>query len=291
MPHLLAEMGCVEFGLQNEESFEAALRREFQNLVDEGYRKRLEIESRTDRGERIWLSHNGIFYHWVIITHGFKYEIRRGNNNGASKLKQWMIKIGLGDEYYLSIEPATVSEERRQMAITDHHEPIVGEHFLSMIGWTSKSRQEVDAAGRAVEKEFGTYSYVYNNCQDFLRRFAKKIITQKADDWKWFFEGALSRYRYEPVTTPVELAILAKVSLESMKSLRGTVMGQDAIILERNISRIERYINEQEISFVAERSGLDGDRRKAAVDRRQIQHRGSVDFDSSGHVGGGYDEW
>ncbi|GKT64314.1 hypothetical protein ColTof4_06711 [Colletotrichum tofieldiae] len=275
----LARVGRNLGTLKDRESFESALRREFQNLVDEGYRKRLEIESRTDRGERIWLSHytkNGIFYHWVIITHGFKYELRRGDNEGVSKTKKYLIKSGFGGEYHFNVQPATILEERRQMAITDHHKPIVGEHFLSMIGWTLKSRQEADAAGKAVMDNFGTYTYLYNNCQDFLRRFAKKIITQKADDWKWFFEGALSRYQYAPVTAPVELAILAKVSLESMKSLRGTVTGQDAVILELNISRNEMYVKEQENAYVDERSGPDGT-------------DGGGGAKDSGHDGGGHD--
>ncbi|KAK1999314.1 hypothetical protein LX36DRAFT_669582 [Colletotrichum falcatum] len=258
--------------LRDGDGFEAALRREFQRLVDEGYRKRLEIESRTDAGERIWLSHdvrNGRFLHWVVITHGFKYELRRGENKGASRAKRRLVDMGIGGEYYFNAAEATVSEERRRMAVTDYRKPIVGEHFISMIGWTLKSRREVRAAGDAVMGKFGSYNYVLNNCQDFLRRFAKKIVARKADDWEWFFEGALSRYRYEPVTAPVELAVLARVSLQSMRSMRGTVTGRDAEVLELNISRNERYIKEQEDAYVDERSGPDG-------------------FDG-GHDGGGHD--
>ncbi|KAH7233000.1 hypothetical protein BKA59DRAFT_460464 [Fusarium tricinctum] len=65
------------------------------------------------------------------------------------------------------------------------------------IGWTKLSEEEVDEQCEAAQKSFGVYVLGFNDCQSFLRRFAKLIIQQPEDcalDFLWFEKNIQTPY-------------------------------------------------------------------------------------------------
>ncbi|GKT81418.1 hypothetical protein ColTof4_13841 [Colletotrichum tofieldiae] len=119
--------------------------------------------------------------------------------------------------YEYSIKAGTVDEERRRLAISNIHQPIVDGFYFTMIGWTTKTKEDVDQVCKSTMESFGGHNLMLNNCQHFLRNFAKDVVTEKGPDWAWFVESTLSSYKYKPITNALALAILTRFWQEKLR--------------------------------------------------------------------------
>ncbi|KAH6894515.1 hypothetical protein B0T10DRAFT_590133 [Thelonectria olida] len=195
----------MPFGYLVEKAGKKAARKLYHAATRGQVKQRLLQDSDTTRGERVWFSHhtwNGQLKHWALITHGYKYELRAANpnlraiENGDRIRDGWTSVGGWGRRYQYNISPCRVDEEKRRAAIKNSRSPEVDGFYVSMIGWTNKTKAEVDAACIATAAKFGFYNLFFNNCQHFLRTFAVEIVDDKAQDWAWFANSTASSYRY-----------------------------------------------------------------------------------------------
>ncbi|KAK7430806.1 hypothetical protein QQZ08_002595 [Neonectria magnoliae] len=242
-------------------SFERALRKEFDDGVRKQVQLRLEQESQTDRGERIWVSHhveNGQLKHWALLTHGYKYELRLAVSPKKRQRipdveegilirdrDRWTSMGRWGRYYEYRIQPCTLYEERRREAVAKYQFPAVAGFYSSLISWTRKLKAQVDADCKATFEKFGRYSLFGNNCQHFLRNFAVKIVEDKADDWEWFFQSTVSSYRYVSHGSFAGPVAVAAAWLERLKEMRPLTEGEDRKNLDENIKRVEEYLAKQ----------------------------------------------
>ncbi|KAK7421075.1 hypothetical protein QQX98_002433 [Neonectria punicea] len=135
----------------------------------------------------------------ALLTHEYKYELRLAISpkkrlkvpdieKGILIRDRWTSMGRWGRYYEYRIQPCTLDEECHREAVTKDQFPAVAGFYSSLIGWTRKSKAEVDADCKATFEKLGRYSLVGNNCQHFVRNFAVKIVEDKAEDWEWFFQ-------------------------------------------------------------------------------------------------------
>lgn len=206
-----------------------ALQKWYKDGLREIVRARLEKESDRASGEPVLLSYyisRGEFRHWVLHTHGHKYELRR---------------VGVG--YGPVIKPSNYSEKARRAAILRNSSPEVGQYYYSVIGWTTKSKEEVDEACRRVGDTFGIYNWATNNCQNFLNALGAKIVTHKAPDWQWFqARRAMPAHSYAGRPVLKEEVLFASVLMEKIKAMQPTLEGDDKDNAVRTLALLKEYI-------------------------------------------------
>ena len=153
--------------------------------------RRLKEEEDDKKGQQVWFSRyisNGRLRHWVLMTHGYKYELRRVNDESREE--------GAGTTKFTpKVMPFTIDEEKRNAALAESSVPDVDGFYVCLIGWTTKTKEQVDDACWSVQKDFGQYDLLWNNCQDFLRMFAERIIVTQAIDHPWFLSNTKPRYQ------------------------------------------------------------------------------------------------
>lgn len=178
-----------------------------QEALRPGMELRRQQEQDTTRGERIWFSRyvqNGKLKHWILITHGTKYELRRDRNATSGKSK-----------YIYNIQrPYSLDNAHEQLmaSLEEMKIPETDGYNICLIGWTKKSREEVDAACALALKEFGEYNLLFNNCQHFLRRLASAILQDKAADHDWFDKNTMTKYQKDTIRLqPAEVMIAMMV--------------------------------------------------------------------------------
>ncbi|KAJ5738442.1 hypothetical protein N7493_001597 [Penicillium malachiteum] len=161
----------------------------YRTAIEKIVTARLEAESSTTSGEPVFLSHyisKGRLRHWVLHVYGYKYDLRRVLSDGSCTRKS----------YKASISPSGFGLLEYQKSVSTHYSPTMDKYFYSMIGWTDLCKEEIDRKSDEVEKIFGSYALLTNNCHDFLQRLADEIITKRAPDWEWFRDHDVTRYQY-----------------------------------------------------------------------------------------------
>ncbi|KAJ6024796.1 zinc finger protein [Penicillium herquei] len=165
------------------------IRQWYRMAIEKIVTARLQAECSLISGEPIFLSHyisKGRLRHWVLHVYGYKYELRQESAKGCSIRKHY--------KAFISLSGFNLQEYQR--TVTANYLPIFGKYFYSIIGWTSLSKEEVDQKCDEVEKSFGRYALLTNNCHDFLQTLADTIVTKKAPDWEWFREHDVTGYQY-----------------------------------------------------------------------------------------------
>lgn len=237
--------------------------------ISQRVNERIAEESQTGRGQPVWVSHHvsgGQFKHWTLLTHGYKYELRRKQT--ASRRETGVELAGLNprrrpnletlpsqlharslpcfpkQEYVYNVVPSTIDEETRRQAIRTTLTPIVhntrfGEGFcISMIGWTSKTKNEIDAICESTMADFGKYSLVFNNCQHFLRKLSEAVVQDRSHDWDWFYKSTIRSYRWLKPPEKEPWTVLATHWIRSMEaSLPGATQEEQAVI-QNKIDRL-----------------------------------------------------
>ncbi|GKZ36199.1 hypothetical protein AbraIFM66950_007195 [Aspergillus brasiliensis] len=167
----------------------ADIKRWYRAALDKIVAARLEQESGTESGEPVYLSHHishGIFRHWVLHAYGYKYELREDPD------RQGVYDARIGSSEF--------NLDAYKQSVLTTYSPEIGKYFYSMVGWTTLSKEQIDAECRRVSETFGTYTLLLNNCHDFLQQLADKIVTTRAPDWDWFRRNTISSYHYMNAT-------------------------------------------------------------------------------------------
>ncbi|CVL06330.1 uncharacterized protein FMAN_03749 [Fusarium mangiferae] len=180
---------------------------------DEAHRKKLEeeVERRKaqeqdrSRGENVWFSRrikDGHLYHWALFVYGKKYELRLPSRQKYKSLPKGHLVGSLvpSIRYESKIAPWSMQDEMmrlRQESLDSEGKPYAQDYYICQIGWTKMSEKRVDEECEAAHKSFGVYVLGFNDCQSFLRQFAKRIIKQPEDcalDFPWFEKNIQTAY-------------------------------------------------------------------------------------------------
>ena len=181
--------------------------------------RRLREEEDHAKGEQVWFSryiHNGRLKHWVLMTHSNKYELRRSENVGDDTALKFTYHVA----------PFTIDEEKRNAALAENGLPDVDGFYVCLIGWTTKTKEEVDLACKSVSEQFGDYNLLWKNCQHFLRMLADRIIAAKATDFPWFYSNTESRYQKTQHLMPPPLEFLLKSQAQMQAQMQNQIQNQ-----------------------------------------------------------------
>lgn len=81
------------------------------------------------------------------------------------------------------------------------------EYYVCLVGWTTRSDEEILQAAKTTMDGFGTYWRAFNNCQDWAISFANSIVDQKASDWPWFESNTKTKYQEMVKLQPSEAVL------------------------------------------------------------------------------------
>lgn len=264
---------------------ELMLRNGWEKHVQERAEERLALENNASYGEPIWLSlyaKGGSLKHWAIIIHRQKYELRRKqgtsprdtsetidrdpeialsekNEVHSEQIDDVSNSSGFGRYYEKMIreDPSyDQTMEAREAALKAGRKPEVGFLYILHVGWTRKTRDEVDAACLDVEQTFGTYNLVLNNCQNFVQRVATEVVDRKSEDWDWFQRLSASTYDYERPETigpPGGVAKLCIDKLNRAKTTQQTIDPQVIHAIDQEVEALERYLHRLEPNYTSVR--------------------------------------
>lgn len=207
--------------------------------------RRLREEEDHTKGQQIWFSryiYNGRLRHWVLMTHGNKYELRRSENVGKEIREE---RPGEMDFTY-HVTPCTIDEEKRKAALAESSLPDVDGFYVCLIGWTTKTKEEVNLACESVFQSFGEYHLLWRNCQDFLRQLAAQILVTKAADYPWFISNTKTRYQKTQSLMPPPLEFLLKMQNQMTAQMQAQVQNQIQIQTQNQIqNQIQMQIQMQ----------------------------------------------
>ena len=206
--------------------------------------RRLREEEDHTKGQQVWFSRyilHGRLRHWVLMTHGNKYELRRKENIGEESEGEHA-----GDlEFTYHVTPFTIDEEKRKAALAESSLPNVDGFYVCLIGWTSKTKEEVDRACTSVFQQFGEYRLLWRNCQDFLRLLAEQIIVAKAADYPWFNSNTKTRYQKTQSLMPPPLEFLLKMQLQMTTQMQAQLQNQQIQLQIQTQNQIQNQIQMQ----------------------------------------------
>ena len=201
--------------------------------------RRLREEEDHEKGEQIWFSryiHNGRLRHWVLIVHNNKYELRRSENVGD--------ETALKFTYHVA--PFTIDDEKRKAALAENALPDVDGFYVCLIGWTTKTKEEVDLACKSVSQQFGEYNLLWKNCQHFLRMLADQILVTKAADFPWFYSNTESRYQKTQHLMPPPLEFFLKAQAQITAQMQVQVQNQIQLQIQNQVqSQIQMQMQNQ----------------------------------------------
>ena len=207
--------------------------------------RRLREEEDHTKGQQVWFSryiYNGRLRHWVLMTHGNKYELRRNENLGEDDGEE---RPGQSKFTY-HVTPFTIDEERRRAALAESNLPDVDGFYVCLIGWTTKTKDGVDLACRSVFQSFGEYHLLWKNCQHFLQELADQILVAKAADYPWFKSNTKTRYQKTQSLMPPPLELLLKMQLQMSAQMQAQVQSQVQIQLQTQTqNQIQMQIQNQ----------------------------------------------
>ena len=206
--------------------------------------RRLREEGDHTKGEQVWFSryiYNGRLRHWVLMTHGNKYELRRSENIGEEGGEE---RAG-EQKFTYHVSPFTIDEEKRKAALAENSLPDVDGFYVCLIGWTKKTKEEVDQACTSVFEKFGKYQLVWNNCQHFLKMLADQILVAKAADFSWFNSNTKTRYQKTQSLMPPPLEFLLKIQQQMAAQMQAQVQNQQIQLQQQTQLQIQNQIQMQ----------------------------------------------
>lgn len=190
---------------------------------------RLREEGDITKGQQVWFSryvYNGRLRHWIVITHGNKYELRRSENVGQENETEEEEERPGELKFTYHVTPSTIDEVKRKAAMAESSLPDVDGFYVCLIGWTNKTKDEVDLACRSVFQSFGEYHLLWKNCQHFLRMLAEQILVAKAADYPWFQSNTKTRYQKTQSLMPPPLEFLLKMQAQMTAQTQAQVQNQ-----------------------------------------------------------------
>ena len=214
--------------------------------------RRIREEEDHTRGEQVWFSryiYNGRLRHWVLMTHGNKYELRRSDNiitDGRQQHDPNETERSGEQEFTYHVTPFTIDEEKRKASLAESSLPDVDGFYVCLIGWTTKTKEEVDLACRAVLQQFGEYSLLWKNCQHFLKTLAERIIVAKAADYTWFNSNTKTRYQKTQALMPPPLEFLLRMQMQMSAMMQAQIQNQTQMQIQQQIQQqVQQQIQQQ----------------------------------------------
>ena len=215
--------------------------------------RRIREEEDHTRGEQVWFSryiYNGRLRHWVLMTHGNKYELRRRDNVVIDERQQQQDgneKERPGEqEFTYHVSPFTIDEEKRKASLAESSLPDVDGFYVCLIGWTTKTKEEVDLTCKAVLQQFGEYSLLWKNCQHFLKTLAEQIIVAKTADYPWFHSNTKTRYQKTQALMPPPLEFLLKMQMQMSAMMQAQIQNQTQMQIQQQIQQqVQQQIQQQ----------------------------------------------
>ena len=221
------EAVAIGQGFTKQELLVYAKRRQIE--LNKGIQLRGEQEKDTSKGEPVWFSRhvfNGSLKHWVLMVHDHKYELRR-SRPGETRTQDIQGATRGDPGYICSVTPFTVDQEFHERRIRTVGAPEIDEYYVCLIGWTRATKEEVVRIGQEEMKRFGSYNLVLNNCQDFLRRLAARILVQeKAADYRWFADNTKTQYQRDQAKFPPPLVELQRRTQRAIDAINGNIAHQ-----------------------------------------------------------------
>ena len=175
--------------------------------------RRIREEGDHTKGEQVWFSRyisNGRLRHWVLLAHGNKYELRRSENISDESRDERRGE----SEFTYHVAPFTIDEEKRRATLAETSLPDIDGFYVCLIGWTTKTKAQVDQTCQSILQQFGTYHLLWKNCQHFLRMLADKIVDATAADYPWFRDNTKLRYQRTQALMPPPLELLMRLQLQ-----------------------------------------------------------------------------
>ena len=206
--------------------------------------RRLREEEDLTKGQQVWFSryvYNGRLRHWVLMTHGNKYELRRTENVGEESGEERPEEL----KFTYHVTPSTIDEEKRKAALAESSVPDVDGFYVCLIGWTTKTKAEVDLACKSVFQQFGEYRLLWKNCQHFLRTLAEQILVTKAIDFPWFNSNTKTRYQKTQSLMPPPLEFLLKMQLQMTAQRQAQVQNQQTQLQNQTQLQIQNQTQNQ----------------------------------------------
>lgn len=181
---------------------------------DEAHKQKVdaEIELRKaqeldrSKGENVWFSRrikDGHLHHWALFTYGKKYELRLPSREKYKDMLpngRFVGSVVPSLQYEAKISPWSLKNEMmrlREETLSNDGKPHAQDYYLCQIGWTKLTERQVDEACEATQASFGVYVLGFNDCQTFLKQFAKRIIKEPEDcavDYPWLAENVDTAY-------------------------------------------------------------------------------------------------
>ena len=91
--------------------------------------RRLREEEDHTKGQQVWFSrytYNGRLRHWVLMTHGSKYELRRSENVGKESEEERSEEL----KFTYHVTPFTIDQEKRKAALAESSLPDVDGFYV-----------------------------------------------------------------------------------------------------------------------------------------------------------------
>lgn len=194
---------------------------------------RLEQEHDRSRGSNVWFSRHiqrGRFNHWILIINDTKYELRQNKQD---------------DQFYVNVAACELDHERREAALHKQGFPEYDGHYVCLIGWTQKSKDEITRIAQQVGRGCD-YSKFTNNCQHYLRLLADQILVhEKAADYPWFYDNTKTEYQNSRIPPPPPEELLA------MQKQQQQAVQQNMQINQLNMNMVNQTLMMQNQQNVA----------------------------------------
>ena len=223
--------------------------------LDREMKIRAREEMDSTQGEPVWFSRHiehGDLKHWVLYTHGKKYELRlpddrhfigtaMGSGLSTSKIELRIDQWDQEKELFL----------KRQQMIDSQGKPHVEGFYICLIGWTNKAVSEVDQLFHDMKTGFGSYNILFNNCQHFVKKFSDRILVpRKASDYNWFRENIETTYQRLLNLPPT--AEIVRYQLQMIKNaVASNVANQNALQQQQQQQQMQNILNIQQQAIIS----------------------------------------
>lgn len=240
------------------ETIRDALERDLQRRINTWVDESIKYEH---QGSPVWLSlsvDQGHFRHWVLITGDQKYELQQVDGSQAESSGSSKERHG---QYRHISQPWTIDQERRSLALSSKHLPIVDKRgdglrdyrftqsfHTVLIGWTNQPASEVQTACENTISKFGPYHLLFNSCQHFVRELARKVVTTRSRDWAWFEKTTSTSYKsfVESSRLPtLQPLFQASVWLRHLKGMTTTASPEELPKFQNQIRTLERFVRDE----------------------------------------------
>lgn len=198
-------------------------------------------EADTTSGQQVWFSRyicGGTARHWRLVARGTKYELR---------------KDLCGEDYSYDHSLWTMLDESEQANHAEVTIPGVDGHYICLIGWTTKSQQQIQSAFDETRNEYGEAVLPPGKCGKFLQGFASKIVSKSAVDRQWFNDNCKTLVQPgQTMPRPPPALISARILSQQQTRLQQPRQDDRSTALLQNMAINQQLLNQAMATNIAE---------------------------------------